>query len=106
MSYREYIVFFQDRLKEFNPTKFNRVMISYFACFELVFMVFIIGEIFHQSYLIRGKVLQKSKYPLLSIAASAESGGNDTSNDLQTPTTVGSRFQKKFHVNTSSSYRN
>jgi len=92
MIYREYIVFYQDRLKKFNPVKFNRVMISYFACFELVFMVFTIGEIFHQSYLIRRMVLQKSKYTLLSIAASAESVRNDTSSDLQTPTTVGSRF--------------
>ena len=47
MFYREYIVFEQDKLKKEHPSKFNIVMITYFACFEMVFMVFIIGEIFH-----------------------------------------------------------
>ena len=53
MLYREYINTSQAIIKEDNPKRWNRVMISYFAVCEMTLYVGLIGEIFHQAYLMR-----------------------------------------------------
>ena len=47
MIYREYINVQQDNVRETNPTRWKRVMISYFAVCELTLYVGLISEILH-----------------------------------------------------------
>lgn len=61
MVYREFIVAFQDEWKVHDPDKFNRVMISYIVCGEMVLYVGIIGEIFHQAWLMRKLINSRLK---------------------------------------------
>ena len=53
MLYREYIDTMQGTIKEDDPDRWNRVMISYFAVCEMTLYVGLIGEIFHQAFLMR-----------------------------------------------------
>lgn len=53
MIYREYIDTMQSKIKVEDPKRWNRVMISYFATCEMTLYVGLIGEIFHQAYLMR-----------------------------------------------------
>ena len=53
MIYREYIDTMQSKIKVEDPKRWNRVMISYFATCEMTLYVGLIGEIFHQAFLMR-----------------------------------------------------
>ena len=61
MIYREFIVAYQDDWKQNNPERFNRVLISYLVSCEMVLYVGIIGEIFHQAWLMRQSINSRLK---------------------------------------------
>ena len=68
--YREYIVACQDNLKHGHRTRFRRVLISYFTCCELVLYFGLIGQMIHQTILMRNKAFGKMKHSLSTYDSS------------------------------------
>ena len=66
--YREYIVASQDNLKEFKQKRFKRVLITYFTFCELVLYLGLIGEIVHQTFLMRKKAQDRIKQSMNNSA--------------------------------------
>ena len=80
LIYRVFIIIQQNDWKENNSERWRNVMISYFTCFEMVLYAGLIGEIFHQAFLMRTRAKAYIRQSINTNEESKDESRLDSSN--------------------------